>query len=73
MDVRLLRGVSGKVLGCGCLVGVYETYEGTIVRTIDARGAACGVSAHRPRAVIVDGHDVVSELATSDSTASPRS
>ena len=41
MTMRLLRGLSGRVLPCGCLVGVYETYEGEVVATIDARGKQC--------------------------------
>jgi hypothetical protein len=39
--MRFLRGLAGKALPCGCLVGVYETYNGGIVATIDARGAQC--------------------------------
>ena len=39
--MRLLRGLSGRVLPCGCLVGVYETYSGAVVATVDARGPAC--------------------------------
>ena len=39
--MRLLRGLTGRVLPCGCLVGVYETYGGKVVGSIDARGAAC--------------------------------
>jgi hypothetical protein len=39
--MRLLRGISGRVLPCGCLVGVYETYSNAVVATIDACGPAC--------------------------------
>jgi hypothetical protein len=35
------------VLACGCLVGVYETYDDGVIATIDARGAACRLPAHR--------------------------
>jgi hypothetical protein len=52
MNMRLLRGLSGRVLDCGCLVGVYETYDATVVATIDARGPVCRASAHRLHAVI---------------------
>jgi hypothetical protein len=45
--MRLLRGLSGRVLPCGCLVGVYETYSGGVVATIDARGATCTQPGHR--------------------------
>jgi hypothetical protein len=44
--MRLLRGVSGRVLDCGCLVGVYETYAGHVIATIDARGPACDRPSH---------------------------
>jgi hypothetical protein len=49
--MRFLRGVSGRVLACGCLVGVYETYSGEIVATIDARGERCPRS-HRLHAIV---------------------
>ncbi len=52
MTMRLLRGLSGRVLPCGCLVGVYETYDAEVVATIDARGRDCGVSAHRKHAAV---------------------
>lgn len=44
--MRLLRGLGGRILPCGCLVGIYETYEGKVVATIDARGAACDLAGH---------------------------
>ena len=50
--MRLLRGLTGRVLPCGCLVGVYETYDGDVVSTIDARGAACQIHEHRLHAVV---------------------
>ena len=45
--MRLLRGLAGRVLPCGCLVGVYETYRGGVVATVDARGPSCDDSKHR--------------------------
>jgi hypothetical protein len=44
--MRILRGVSSRLLGCGCLAGVYETYSGEIVTIIDARGESCADPAH---------------------------
>jgi hypothetical protein len=41
MIVRLLRGLAGKALTCGCLAGTYETYDGAVVTMIDARGPRC--------------------------------
>lgn len=52
--MRLLRGLAGKVLPCGCLVGVYETYDGKVVATIDARGQRCRAAEHKVRAVLPD-------------------
>ena len=53
--MRLLRGVAGRVLPCGCLVGVYETYEGRVIETIDARGPACAEPAHQLHTVVTRG------------------
>jgi hypothetical protein len=44
--MRILRGVSSRLLSCGCLAGVYETYDGEIVTIVDARGASCADSLH---------------------------
>jgi hypothetical protein len=44
--MRILRGVSSRLLSCGCLTGVYETYDGEIVVIVDARGASCVDTAH---------------------------
>jgi hypothetical protein len=44
--MRILRGLSGGFLPCGCLTGIYETYEGEIVSIVDARGTICADSAH---------------------------
>ena len=44
--MRILRGLSSKLLACGCLAGVYETYEGLVVMIVDAKGTACTTSAH---------------------------
>jgi len=44
--MRILRGLSSRHLSCGCLAGVYETYDGEIVTIVDARGAHCTDPAH---------------------------
>lgn len=44
--MRILRGLSSKRLPCGCLAGVYETYDGDVVGIIDAKGAKCSHPAH---------------------------
>jgi hypothetical protein len=48
--VRLLRGLGSQLLECGCLTGVYETYDGTVVVLIDARGRNCPFSEHQRHA-----------------------
>lgn len=39
--MRVLRGLSSRVLACGCLAGIYETYDGEVVGILDARGKTC--------------------------------
>lgn len=46
-DMRILRGLSSKTLPCGCLAGVYETYDGLVVSIVDAKGTECAESSHR--------------------------
>ena len=45
--MRILRGLSSKFLPCGCLAGVYETYDGTVVGILDAKADACRLKTHR--------------------------
>ena len=44
--MAILRGLSSHLLQCGCLVGIYETYDGDVVTILDARGRQCAISAH---------------------------
>jgi hypothetical protein len=44
--MRLLRGLGSRLLPCGCLTGIYETYADTTVTIIDARGEHCDNSEH---------------------------
>jgi hypothetical protein len=41
---RILRGLTGRRLDCGCVLGVYETYDGRVVTVLDERSGGC----HRP-------------------------
>jgi hypothetical protein len=45
--MRILRGLSSNFLPCGCLAGVYETYDSEVVSILDAKAAACAVEAHQ--------------------------
>jgi hypothetical protein len=44
--MRIMRGLSSRFLPCGCLAGIYETYEGEVVGILDARGPACADRDH---------------------------
>jgi hypothetical protein len=46
MSMRILKGLSGRVLACGCMAGVYETYDGNVVTIIDVPGASCPEREH---------------------------
>ncbi len=50
--MRLLRGLGSQLLPCGCLAGVYETYQGATVSIIDARSDACSIDAHQVGLVV---------------------
>jgi hypothetical protein len=50
--MRILRGLSSRLLPCGCLAGIYETYDGVVVGILDARGQACTDPEHLPESVI---------------------
>ena len=43
---RILRGLTSERLACGCMRGVYETYDGRTVAVIDVRGDGCRVPRH---------------------------
>ena len=45
--MRILRGLGGRELPCGCLTGVYETYDGQVVWIVDERGDDCRISEHQ--------------------------
>jgi hypothetical protein len=44
--MRILRGLKGRTLSCGCVAGAYETYDGEIVWILDERAPACENSSH---------------------------
>jgi hypothetical protein len=44
--MRILRGLSSKTLPCGCLAGVYETYDGQVVAIVDAKSTGCPNRSH---------------------------
>lgn len=52
----LRRMLRGRILPCGCSVGVYETRSGEIVQIVDARATACEASGHTIDAVVPTDH-----------------
>jgi len=44
--------VSSRLLSCGCLVGVYDTWSGWVVAAIDAPSGACRHERHRADSVL---------------------
>jgi hypothetical protein len=48
----LRRMLRGRILPCGCTVGVYETRSGDVVRIIDARSSSCESATHAVDAVV---------------------
>jgi hypothetical protein len=58
---RVQRGLSSRFLPCGCLAGIYETYNGKVIAIVDARSATCADPAHAiGRSIAVpDGHQPV--------------
>lgn len=65
--MRILRGLGSRAFSCGCLVGVYETYNNQTIALIDAKGSQCTNGDHR-----VDS-GVEFEMATSDDRLQPPS
>ena len=50
--MRILRGIGSRLLPCGCLVGLYETYDGKSIHMVDATSPTCRDARHRPDAVL---------------------
>jgi hypothetical protein len=48
--VRTLVG--SRVLPCGCLTGVYETWSNQQVTIIDTRGRACAIATHETNGIL---------------------
>ena len=44
--MRILKGLSSRLLPCGCVAGVYETYDGQVVTLLDERSRACADTSH---------------------------
>jgi len=67
--MRILRGLSSRTLPCGCIVGLYECYDGRVVSIVDYRGPACGNPAHRVGMAFAAGQDTPADGSTRASAA----
>ena len=60
--MRVRRGIGSRLLPCGCLAGIYETYSNRIVVLLDARHTDCTDPTHvdgkRLPASLLDGNPV---------------
>lgn len=45
--MRILRGLTSRLLSCGCVAGIYETYDGEVVTLLDERADECGDLNHQ--------------------------
>jgi hypothetical protein len=48
--LRTLLGT--RMLGCGCLAGVYETWSNEQVTIIDTRGRTCPIATHETNGIL---------------------
>jgi hypothetical protein len=44
--MRILRGLTSRLLPCGCIAGIYETYDGAVVTLLDDRNDQCPDPSH---------------------------
>lgn len=44
--MRILRGLRSRLLPCGCVAGIYETYDSEVVTLLDERNETCSDAAH---------------------------
>jgi hypothetical protein len=65
--MRILRGLTSRLLPCGCLAGVYETYDGLVTTLLDEREPSCKDPTH------AEGHEIPALLgqAAGDSKVTP--
>lgn len=67
--MRILKGLSSKFLTCGCVAGVYETYDGLIIAVIDIPGSGCDNDRHRRGKVVpIEADDAGSALRSTSSS-----
>jgi hypothetical protein len=66
--MRILRGLSSRFLPCGCVAGIYETYDGLIIAVIDAHGSSCDNNRHGGGKVLpVDAEEMAAGVRSTSS------
>jgi hypothetical protein len=65
--MRILRGLTSRLLACGCVAGVYETYSGKIVTLLDERQSTCKDANH------VEGQEIPELAGPASATSQSRS
>ena len=45
--MRILRGLASRILPCGCVAGLYETYDAQTVAILDVPASSCADAAHQ--------------------------
>jgi hypothetical protein len=50
--MRILRGLSSRILPCGCVAGIYETYDAQTVTIVDVPAESCSNREHRSGKVV---------------------
>ena len=71
-SMRILRGLSSRLLPCGCLAGIYETYDGNVVTILDERDETCRDRRHVNGNVLPDLCPARASLSRADSTRADR-
>jgi hypothetical protein len=66
MSVKVLRVVNSQKLRCGCLIGIYETYDGNTVGLIDAHAVECSDREHRLNHLVPFGSITRTSKSTAD-------
>ena len=61
--MRILRGLTSQVLPCGCVAGVYETYDGDVVTLLDEHDSSCAIDTHQEGNRIPDLDAAASKVA----------
>lgn len=52
--MRILRGLTSRLLPCGCVAGVYETYDSHLVTLLDEKQPTCPDPSHAEGSEIPD-------------------